>query len=433
MRAFVAIWAGQLVSLLGTAATGFGLAVWVYQRTGDVGDLALIAVALFLPQVVLAPYGGVLADRMDRRRLMIAADCGSAAATAALLGCAAAGLLSPWTAALLVAASSSCNALQWPAFEAALVALVPPAQLGRANGMCELSRGLSQLAAPLVAGAMFGLIGIEGIIAFDLASFAVGLVPLLLIRIPARHRDGDPATVGQLWRDLVEAARLVKERRGLVAMLVLFSATNFTFAVVELLLKPVVLSFGSPFDLGLVLSTVGIGMVVGSIAMTAWGGPRRRVLAILLFQLVEGAALLVGGARPSLVLICAGAFAYGLVIPLTFGCARTIWQLKVPHALQGRVSALRNAVIMLAIPLGYAAATPMANLLEPLLAADGALAGSLGELIGVGPGRGSAAVVIAMGLVTWAAAIAAFAFRPYRRVEVEVDDLLVPSAAVDAS
>lgn len=425
MTRFVAIWAGQLVSMLGSNATSFALAVFVYQRTGAIGDLALIAAAAYLPQVLVAPYGGVLADRLDRRRLMIAADCGSALATAAMLWCASNGALGPGTATLLVTASASCNALQWPAFESALVALVPTAQLGRANGLCELSRGVSQLLAPAIAGGLFAVIGLEGIIALDLASFALGVMPLLFVSIP-RHGirvRGAPASARSWLADLREAWSLIARSPGLLAMLGLFSVTSFTFAVVELLLKPLVLSFATPAELGLVLSSVGVGMVLGSVTMAAWGGPSRRIAGIFAFQLVEGGALVMGGARPSVALLASAALAYGFVIPLTFGCARYVWQIKVPHALQGRVAALRNAIVVLAIPIGYAVAAPMASAGEAWLAADG----SIGAWIGDGPGRGTALVVIAMGALTVLAAAAVFSYPRYRYLERELEDLLVSS------
>lgn len=427
MRKFSAIWAGQLVSMLGSAATAFALAVFVFQHTGDIAHLAMIAAAAYLPTVLVAPYGGVLADRLDRRRLMIWADVGSALTTAVMLWCVSTGRLGPIEATALVGVSASCNALQWPAFESALVALVPVSDLGRANGMCELSRGLSQLLAPLLAGALFGVIGLRGVIAIDLASFVLGVVPLLLVAVPA-HQARASRRSGPWLAELAEAWRLIARNRGLVAMLGLFAITSFTFAVVELLLKPLVLSFGTPLDLGLVLSSVGVGMVIGSVTMAAWGGPKRRVLAILAFQLIEGSALVAGGARPSLALLLGAAFVYGLVIPLTFGCARTVWQVKVPARLQGRVTALRNAIVVLAIPIGYAVAAPLARLGEAWLAPEGALAPSLGALIGVGDGRGTALVVIAMGLVTLASAVVVFGYPRYRHLERELDDLLVSSA-----
>jgi len=414
MKRFVVIWAGQLVSLLGSGATSFALAVWLLQHTGDIGDLARLAIAAYLPQVLVAPYGGVLADRHDRRRLMLAADAGAALATVAVLLLAWQGHLGPWTATLVVAIGSSCNALQWPAWESAIVALVPRAELGRASGLCELSRGTSQLAAPALAGALFATLGLRGILALDLASFVVGVVALALVRIPPHEpgrRAPDRSVRGRL-ADLGAAFGFVARRPGLVAMLILFAITNFTFAVVELLLKPLVLSFAAPWALGVVLSTVGVGMVAGSLAMAAWGGPRRKVLAILVFQLVEGSALVLGGARPSLPPMVVAAFFYGLVIPLTFGCARTLWQEEVPAELQGRVAALRNAVVMLAIPVGYAVAAPLAALTE--------------RGLGAGVGRATGLVVVAMGALTWAAALGVQAFRPYRRLDAARYDPLEP-------
>ncbi len=383
MTRFVVVWAGQLVSQLGSALTTFALAVWIYQRTGDPSDLARLAVAAYLPLVLVAPLGGVLADRVDRRLVMLVADAGAAAATLAMWWCVDRGSLDPWLATALVAASSSCSALQGPAYEAAIVAIVPPAQLGRASGLVELSRGVAQLGAPITAGALFGAIGLRGILVVDLASFVVGLVTLAALRPSpsqprARLRDGWDA---------------IASRPGLVAMLALFAATSFTFAVVELALKPLVLATSTPRTLGVILSMVGVGMVVGAITLAAWGGPRRRIRAVFLFQAVEGGSLVLAGVAPDLATLHVAAFAYGVVIPLTFGCARPIWQLAVPLELQGRVSALRNAIVMLAIPLGYAIAPAAITAF------------------------GHAGAILVMGIVTWVAAIAAFAYRPYRALD----------------
>jgi MFS family permease len=391
VKRFAAVWVGQLVSALGSGVTAFALAVWLYRTTGDVVDLALLAGAAYVPHVLVAPYGGVVADRFDRRLVMLAGDAGSALATAALLACSLADTLTPALAIALVGASACANAVQWPAYEAAIATLVAPAELARANGLVELARGAAQLLAPPLAGALYGVLGLPALLALDVASFAAALVPLLAVWFPPHARAG--ASVGSWLADLRVAWDFVTQRAGLVAMLVLFAITNFTFAVSELVFRPLVLATGDAWQLGVVLAMVGCGMVAGSLVLTWWGGPRRKLAAILGFQLVEGGALVAAGLATGMPARCVAAFAYGVVIPLTFGCARTIWQLAVPAGLQGRVAALRNAAILLAIPIGYAAGAPLASILGP------------------------ARTLVAMGALTWTAAVATFALADYRRVE----------------
>ncbi|HWO20127.1 MAG TPA: MFS transporter [Kofleriaceae bacterium] len=396
MIRFVAIWAGQLISLLGSALTAFGLAVHIYRSTGDTADLAVLGIAAYAPQILVGPYGGVLADRHDRRRLMLAGDAGAALATAALLACAAAGRLETWSAALLVALAAACQAVQWPAWEAAIVELVPVPQLARANGLVELARGITQLVAPLAAGVLFGRVGLGGLIAIDLATFAVGAIPLLALRLPPRRAGAHPPR-GWL-ADLAAAWRFVAARAGLVAMLLLFAATALTFGVAELLLRPLVLASAAPWALGLVLSMIGGGIIAGAVAVAALGTPARKIASIWWLQLVEGLALVAAGLAPSLAALCAAGFVYGAVIPPTFACARFVWQVKVPIDLQGRVSALRNVTLLCAVPIGYALAPPLATRL------------------------GTAPAIAAMGAVTAAAAAVAYAFAPYRRLERALPD-----------
>lgn len=428
MKAFLTVWAGQFLSQLGSGVAAFALAIFLYQKSGQVEDLAWIASAAYLPHILVAPFGGVLADRLDRRWLMILADGGSAVFTGGMLFLASAGRLETWSASLLVTASASCNALQWPAYEAAIVAMVPEAKLGRADGLCELTRGAAQLLAPPLAGALLGLIRLQGILLVDVLSFGAGMLALFLVNIPAH--TAKQTTRKNLLRgfgtDVKAAWAFITGRPGLLAMLALFSLTNFTFAVVELLMKPLVLTLGTALQVGLVLSTVGVGMISGSLIMSAWGGPRRRIRAILAFQLIEGSSLVLCAARPWMVPLYLGAFAYGCVIPLTFSSARVLWQVLVPPDLQGRVTALRSSFVMLAIPVGYAVAVPMAGYAEAVLAGEGAASHLLSRLLGAGPGRGMALVVVCMGLVTCLGAIMAYLFRPYRLMEMRPDERIQP-------
>jgi len=388
MTRFVAVWLGQLVSLVGSGVTAFALGVWVYETTGDVGELALLAAAAYAPHIVIAPFGGVLADRLSPRLVMLIGDSFAALAAAALVACAHTGVLGPKLAIVLVGLGACASAIQWPAYEVAVVTLVPDTRLGRASGLVELSRGCAQLVAPVIAGALFDVLGLANLLTIDLASFAVALVPLAVVRFPVRTR-----TPGRPW--LREAWRFVAARRGLAAMLALFATTNFTFGVAELVFRPLVLDDGGAWQLGVVFAAVGSGMVSGALAMAAIGDRiADPIAAIVAFQLVEASALAAAGLAAGLLGRCAAAFAYGVVIPLTFGCARVVWQRLIPYELQGRVAALRNAVLMLAIPIGYAAAPAFVYILAPHV------------------------VLVAMAVVTAAAALAAFAYPRYREMMV---------------
>lgn len=426
MTAFLAIWAGQVVSTLGSSLTGFALGVWVFQRTGSATRFALIALVTTLPGILLAPFAGALVDRWDRRKAMILGDAGAGCTTLILALLFWHGQLELWHIYPLLALGSVFGTLQWPAFTAATTLLVPRDQLGRAAGLTQMGNAVAELAAPVLAGALVVSIGLQGVVLIDFATFLVAVATLLSVRVPraAATAEGE-AGRGSLLREAASGWSYIRQRPGLLSLLGLLAAINLSMGMMQVLLAPMVLSFASAAVLGRVASAAGLGMLAGSLLMSAWGGPSRRVSGILLFLFLQGVMLMVGGLRPSALLIAAAGFVFLFAAPIVLGSSQALWQSKVPPDLQGRVFAVRRMVAWSTLPLGYLLAGPLADrVFEPLLAADGALAGSAGRLIGVGKGRGIALLLIVLGLVV-ATTVAVFSRYPrLRRLEAELPDAL---------
>jgi hypothetical protein len=166
-------------------------------------------------------------------------------------------------------------------------------------------------------------------------------------------------------------------------------------------------------------------MVVGGVLMSVWGGPRRIIRAILLCFLVQGLILLLGGARPNLLLIAGAASVFTFCEPIILASSRTLWQRKVPLDLQGRVFAVRQLIAWSAMPLAFLLAGPLADFIfEPLMAADGTLASTVGAIIGVGPGRGIGLLFVLIGCLILAGLALAARYRPLVRFEEEIPDVL---------
>jgi DHA3 family macrolide efflux protein-like MFS transporter len=428
---FLLVWAGQVVSTLGSNLTGFALAVWVYQSTGSATRFALIAFVTTVPGMLLGPIAGALVDRWDRRHALIVSDAGAGCATLGLLLLIRQGRLEIWEIYLLMAAVSVFGALRWPALSAATTLMVPARHLGRASGLMQLGEALAELVAPVLAGLLLGVIGRQGIVAVDFATFVVAVATLLAVRVPSPPASGvGVAARGSLLGEARSGWVFIRQRPGLLALLLLFAATGIGMGMVEVLLAPMVLAFASAAVLGRVLSVAGAGMLAGSLVMTVWGGPRRRVACILGLLLAQGAVLLVGGVRPSAPLIAAAAALFLFATPIMNGCSQALWQSKVPPDVQGRVFAVRRVVAWSALPLAYLAAGPLADrVFEPLLAPGGPLAASVGRLIGVGKGRGIALLFIVLGALVLAVLAAAWRYPRLRGLESELPDALPDGAA----
>lgn len=424
---------GQVISLFGSRLTSFVIGVWVYQQTGSATAFSLIAFFAIVPEILLAPVAGSLVDRWDRRRALILGDAGAGVTSIVLVGLAWSGHLHPVYVYVLTAVASTCQSVQYPALTASTTLLVPKRHLARANSLMELGFALVALTAPAVAGALLGVVGLAGVLMIDLGTFAVALVTLALVKIPRPRpleeeaREAGPESGG--FRKLLEEAwegwQYVRQRKGLLALLFLFASVNFAMGIVQISLTPLVLSFASAAVLGTIMSAAGGGFAAGSALMAAWGGPQRKVAWILALFAVQGATLFLGGLQPSAALIAGAAFFFTFFTPIIYACTQAIWQSKVAPAIQGRVFAIRRMVAWSFMPLAYLVSGPLVDrVFGPLLEDHGALAGSVGRIIGVGPGRGVGLMFIVLGVLALALVVAGALFRPLRRLETDLADAI---------
>lgn len=431
MRAFLIVWAGQFVSQIGGRLSAFALSIWVFQQTGSATLFALIAVAAFLPEVLIGPVAGLVADRFDRRMVMLIADTGAALATLSVALLLATGRLELWHIYLTQALGTLCAAFQLPAFQATITQLVPRPQLSRAAGLVQLADGLSLVLAAPAAGLLIGTLGLTGIVLLDLASFGCAVAALLAVRFPPLPASRQERR-SQGWRGLLHDAgaglRYNLARPGLFGINLLATAIGFSTGVVSALLTPLILAFASNEAAGVVSGILGLGSVAGSLLMSVWDGPRRRVYGLLSYGLLHGLFVAVSGLAPSLPLISGAMFLAFCGVPVASVCSSLIWRTKVPLEVQGRVFALNRMLVMGSLVLGMGLAGPLTDaVFEPLMAADGALAGSVGALIGTGPGRGIALIFMLTGAAVMLASAAGWLSPRLRRVEAELPDV-VPDA-----
>ena len=427
-RAFLLMWAGQFVSLIGSGLTAFSLGVWIYQRTGSTTQYGLVAFCAALPPLVVLPLAGPLIDRWNRKRLLVGCDLIGAATSGAVALLASLDALTLAGACAIVAVTSAATAFQWPAYSATVTLLVPREQLGRASGMTQLAFSVPGVVAPLLAGALITAIGLTGVALLDCATFLCSTAALLVAAIPAGAPTGGERP--SYRKDLPFAWRYVFGHPGLAALLLMFTAVNFFSELATVVFTPLVLSFSTPAALGTILAVGGLGMIAGSALMSVWGGPRRPALGAVAFAALGGAAVIAAGLTVAVPLLAAAAFAFLFCLPLTGGSSQVLWQRVVPAELQGRVFSVRATLALSAVPLASLLAGPLADqLCEPAMAPSGALAAWLGPVLGTGRGRGIALILVVAGALSTAAALSAWLYAPLRRLDETAAVSPVPAPA----
>jgi len=428
MRTFFVVWIGQLISVVGSNLTGFGLAIWMYLETDSVTLLALIMLATTLPGIVIGPLAGAFVDRLDRRKVMLIGDSSAGTATLVVVLLLLTDQLELWHIYLMATIVSVANSFQEPAYTASVPLLVPKKHLGRANGLVQMGQAMGALVAPILAGVLVAATGLGGVLLADVATFAVAVSTLALVRIP--RPEAAPSRSERLWGQVAEGWRWLQARGGLFAFLLVAAGINFLLGFMNVLYIPLLLSFTDEVMLGTALTVLGAGMLVGSLVMGVWGGPKRRVRGMLAGIVVGGLLVATMGFDDSVFLVTAAAFVLMVTVAVVNGTSQVLWQVKVPPELQGRTFSVRRMLAQIAIPVSYLSAGPLADgVFEPLLAAGGGLAGSVGSVIGTGPGRGIGFMFVLMGLGTVLLAVLAYFIPSIRNLEDELPDM-VPEVPV---
>ena len=425
MRTFFTIWFGQLVSLLGSQLTGFAMGVWVYNQTHSVSLLALVQVSLQIPYVVLSPLAGVFADRWNRRTAMIVSDFGAGLAILAVAILFLTHHLQVWMVIPINLWMSTFHTLMWPSFTAATTLLVPKQHYGRASGFTQLGEALPAIAGPALAGVLYVSIQVGNMALLDFASYVFAvLLMLLFVRIPNPARTIQKAREkNSLWKEMRFGWDYIIARKGLLALLIYFMAYNFFSGVLGPLITPLILDNWNASTLGFLSTLMGVGMLTGTLVMSAWGGSKLKIFTLLGAGLLDGLFLVAAGVRVSLPLLAVCGFGAMFCGPIINAARQAIWQAKVAPDLQGRVFAFRRTISMSAGLIAPLLAAPLTDyVFKPAMAPGGALAPVLGPIFGVGASRGVGVMFSLAGPFIMAASLIALNVARLRRVEVELAD-----------
>ena len=401
LRTFLALWSTQSLSQLGSSMTAFALTLWLYEKTGSALQTALLSICTYAPYVMMSIFAGALSDRWDKKRVMLVCDTLAACSTLVVFGLLKADLLAPWHLYLLNVLSGLMNTLQQPAGDVSMTLIIPKKHYQKISGMRSFSNSLITILNPVLATTLFSLFGMDVVIAVDLGTFAVAFLTLLFgIRIPRiAQKDGEER------EPLLRAAGsglVFLKKNGLVLTLILFLAgVNLVASAFDAVLPALILPspYGGEMALGLVTSTAGVAMLLGSLLATFMKRPKDRVRVIYLTMLVSLSTenfFLAFTRIPAL--WCLGQLIGWLPVPVMSANLDVILRASIPVEMQGRVYSCRNTLQFFTIPVGFFLGGFLVDrVCEPMMAqADPN--GMLARMFGVGKGSGAAMVMFVLGV-----------------------------------
>jgi len=427
MFGFTMVWLGQIVSVLATNMSAFALTIWVFEKTGSATALAWVQVFFITPLLIISPFAGVMVDRHNRKLMMMMSDLTAGLGTIAILLLQAFGILEVWHLYAAAVLQGLGNAFQWPAYSAAISTMIPKEQYGRANGMMSLIEMGPGILAPMLAGALLPVIHLTGILSLDVVTFVLAISILFFVHIPQPARTAEGAQgQGTILEEAVFGFRYIFARPSLLGLQLVFFFGNLCAGIAYTLVAPMILlrTGNDSVSLGLVQSAGAIGGVVGGVAMSAWGGFKRRVHGVLAGWMMSGFFFSLMGLGTSLSLWMAASVLSTILVPLINGSNQAIWQAKVAPDVQGRVFSARRLIAWITNPISPLIAGMLGDyVFEPAMrTSTSSLVPLFGWLVPPGPGAGMGLLIVFGSLGGLLAGLAGYFIHPIRQAEEILPD-----------
>jgi MFS family permease len=399
MKKFTVLVAGQFISSIGSGLTDFGLAIYVLQLTGSVTATSILSICAFLPSIVLAPVGGVLADHYDRRMMMILGELFSGLGLVICLVAVMSENPSLVVICTGVAISSLFSALMEPAFKATITDMLSEEDYARAGGMVQIAYNAKLLISPAVAGLLLKITPVSTLIIIDIFTFFTTMFVIVFVRkgMAVKHKNSEALSFVKEMKEGVEA---IRGKIGIMAMIVIMSIAVFCLGFVQILSKPLILAFAGETELGLLATVSAFGMMAGSIAISMMKNIKSHVRMLSSGLFGCGIFFALMGVRENLFLIAGFGFMMFVFLPSVQIGAEVLIRRNLANEVQGRAFGLISFITQMGYIFAYILSGILADyVFEPFMVSSSPLAVKLGNLIGAGAGRGIGLLILIAGLL----------------------------------
>ena len=368
--------------------TFFALTLWAWDATGSATALALVGLFFQLPQIPTTLFAGIIVDRFNRKLLMLIGDAIVALATLIIGVLYFTQQLEIWHLYLVAALAGGFSQIQILAYQASVSLMVPKQQYTRVGSMASIVHYGSNIVGPALAGVLYPIIELSGIVIIDLVTFAIAFITLLVASIPQPNTKTISQSKG--WSSQITFGfRYVWQQPSLKTLLLFTVMFTFAHDLGGALQSPMLLARtnGNPIVVASVSAAAGIGGVAGAIVLSIWGGPRRRIHGLLGGYIGAGISKMVFGLGRLPAVWVPAQVCSSLNFPLLGSCRSALWMDTISSEIQGRVFAANSLVTQLASAIAILLAGPLADrVLEPTMASGNWLT----PVFGSGPGAGMA-------------------------------------------
>lgn len=422
MKKFMMIWAGELISCIGSGMTSFAIAIYVYQLTQSAAWVSIAALLAYLPTILLSPIGGVLADRYDRRLMMILGDALSALGLILIFVSIQTGHESIGIVCIGLIISSVFVALLEPAYKATVTDLLTEDEYAKASGLVQIAGNAKYLISPALAGVILHVADIRAILIIDICTFFITVTVVFLARKGITSTQKKVS--GGFIQELKDGSKYVLKDAGVRNLVILMAFMCFFMAFIQTLMVPMMLPLASEKTLGILESISAIGMVIGSIVIGCLHIKRNFTKILQIGLMAAGIFMALVGTTTKIGLILTFCILFFCALPFVNTCADVLIRMRIPNEVQGRAWGIISILTQIGYVFAYALCGFLADyVFGPMLMEDGILANSIGKVIGTGEGRGIGFMLMITGVIMFAFAFIFGAKKSIKNMEEESHEL----------
>ncbi len=382
-KKFLFLWGGELISSIGGGLTSFGLSVYVFNETGSAASMALVSLLSFLPALILSVPAGVLADRYDRRILMMIGDGFSGIGVLYILLCMLCGHSSMLQICIGVSISSIFSALLEPSYRATITDLLTKEEYSKASGMVSLAGSARYLISPVLAGMLLAVGDIKLLLIIDICTFIITVIMTGIVKRGVVTRK--IVKQESFLRSFRDGWKAITAKRGVVELIIVSGIMTCFMGTFQMLAEPMVLDFTNSTTLGIMETICAGGMLASSLLLGVKGIKTGYVKVLSTSLAFAGIAMAIFAIRQNIYLMCVVGFLFFAMLPFANNCLDYLTRINIPDEKQGRAWGLIGFLSQ----LGYVAAYGFAGIASDCIA----------ENKNIGVGRGSAYVVLFSGIL----------------------------------
>lgn len=422
MQKFSILVVGQLISSIGSGLTDFGLAIYVLAMTKSVTATAIVSLCAFLPSILMAPVGGVLADHYDRRVMMILGEFLSGLGLVICLISVMSSNPSLVPICIGVGISSFFTALMEPSFKATITDLLSQEDFAKAGGMVQIAYNAKLLISPAIAGLLLQVTAVSTLLIIDILTFFTTVIIIAAVKKGMNTTPREDKGL-RVFGEMKEGIAAIRRKRGITTIIVIMTIVCFCLGFIQILSRPLVLAFASEMELGVLTTVIALGMMVGSILISLRKSSKSYV-RMLSFGLLEcGIFFGLIGFRENLILIGIFGFMMFVFMPVIQIAADVLIRKNLVNEVQGRAFGIISFITQMGQILAYIVAGVLSDyVFEPFMRSRSIPSVIIGKVIGIGEGRGIALLIIISGVLLAVVGIVVSKLKSVKMLEGETKE-----------